>query len=174
MDLGIGLTGALITIGVIGLPALIAILFVLNFISYSVMKNRILERRKWGLNICCGKTDGGGVNADIMKHAEVPNYVELDCIYSTPFTDNQFETVLCSHTMEHVDDPEAFFAELERVGKRVTLVLPPVWDVSAALNVLEHKWIFLTFKKEHSTLPPRVRLPFADLVQEKFGQRIHA
>ena len=39
---------------------------------------------------------------------------------------------------------------------------------------LEHKWIFLTFKKEHSTLPPRVRLPFADAVQEKFGQRIHA
>lgn len=173
MILALSVIAVVVTIGVIGIPAIVALLFVLNFISYGVLKNRILERRSWDLNICCGKTDGGGVNADIMKHADVPNYIEVD-IYNLPFADKQFEHVLCSHTIEHVDDPRRFFAELNRVGEHVTLVIPPLWDLSAALNVLEHKWIFLTFKKEHRTLPPRVRLPMADWVQSRLGQRIHA
>jgi SAM-dependent methyltransferase len=173
MVLALSILGVVIAVSIIGIPSIVVLLFALNFVSYSVMKNRILERRRWDLNICCGKTDGGGVNADIMKHADVPNYVEVD-IYNCPFEDRQFEHVLCSHTIEHVDDPEAFFAELQRVGQHVTLVIPPLWDISAALNVLEHKWIFLTFKKEHRTLPPHVRLPFSRRIQRRFGQRIHA
>ena len=55
------------------------ILFVLylwtaNILSYKILKNKTLHSRKWDLNICCGKTDGMGVNADIKKHKEVPNF----------------------------------------------------------------------------------------------------
>jgi SAM-dependent methyltransferase len=146
----------------------------LNVLSYSALKARIVRRQRWDLNICCGKTDGGGVNADIVQHGEVPNFVLLDSVYDLPFEDDQFDTVLCSHTMEHVEDPERFFDELQRVGREVTLVLPPLWDVSAVLNVLEHRWIFLTFAKEHTALPPHVRLPFAARLQRCIGQRIHA
>lgn len=153
-----------------GLPL---VLKALNVLSYSILKNRIVRRQKWDLNICCGKTDGGGVNADIVRHASVPNFVEVD-IYNLPFEDDQFETVLCSHTIEHVDNPQRFYEELQRVGKDVTLVLPPIWDVSAALNVLEHRWIFLCLRKEHKRLPMHVRLPFARTIQRLLGQRIHA
>jgi SAM-dependent methyltransferase len=146
----------------------------LNFLSYRILKRRILRKRKWDLNVCCGKTDGGGVNVDIVQHAELPHFVKVDSVYSLPFRDQQFETVLCSHAMEHVEDPGAFFKELARVGKQVTVVLPPLWDVAGILNVLEHRWIFLTFRKEHSRLPPRVRLPFSRAVQRLLGQRIHA
>lgn len=138
-----------------------------------MLKKRVVNRQRWDLNICCGKTDGGGINADIVQHCELPNFVLVD-IYNLPFEDKQFDTVLCSHTMEHVEDPERFFRELQRVGKDVTLVLPPLWDLSAALNVLEHKWIFLTLKKEHRSLPPRIRMSLADLLQNRYGQRIHA
>ncbi len=157
----------------IGVPVVVASLYMLNFMSYNVLKKRILRRQTWDLNICCGKTDGGGINADIVRHADVPNFVQVD-IYDHPFADKQFDTVLCSHTIEHVEDPERFFAELQRVGKDVTLVVPPLWDLSAVLNVLEHRWIFLTFKKEHKTLPMYVPLPFADRIQKRYGQRIHA
>jgi SAM-dependent methyltransferase len=160
----------------IGLAAAAALVLskALNVLSYRVLKGRVLRRRTWGLNICCGKTDGGGVNADIVPHARVPRFVQVGDVARLPFRDGQFDTVLCSHTVEHVDDPEAFQAELARVGREVWFVVPPLWDVSAALNILEHRWLFLTFRKEHRRLPRFVRLPFARAVQRRLGQRIHA
>ncbi|MEK7570282.1 MAG: class I SAM-dependent methyltransferase [Patescibacteria group bacterium] len=147
----------------------------LNHISYQILKKRIIAKRKtWGLNICCGFTDGGGVNADVVQFANVPNFVLLKDVYHLPFADKQFDSVLCSHTLEHVDDPERFFAELQRVGKEVVLILPPLWDISAALNILEHRHIFLTLKKEHRVIPPYIVLPLAALIQRWRGQRMHA
>ena len=152
----------------------VALLFITNTLSYKILKARIMRRQKWGLNICCGKTDGGGVNADIMQHADVPNYIEVKDIYNLPFDDAEFETVLCSHTLEHVDDPDAFVRELQRVGRDLTIVLPPLWDLGAVLNVLEHKWIYLSLRKVHRKLPPRIPMPFAKLIHRIRGQRIHA
>lgn len=147
--------------------------FALNFLSYRVLKKRVLRKRKWGLNICCGKTDGGGVNADIKKHADLPNFVLLESIYSLPFKDNQFDYVLCSHTIEHVDDPTKFYNELARVGKNVVLVIPPLWDFLASFfTIYAHKWIFLSFKKEHTKLPKFVVNPASSAFQKIFGQKI--
>jgi len=154
--------------------AVYVLLWLLNQLSYRLMKKRIIRRRAWDLNICCGKVDGGGVNADIVRHATMPRFVLVEDICNLPFPDNCFSSVLCSHTIEHVDDPHRFYAELGRVGKEVTLILPPLWDISAALNVLEHRWLFLTLKKEHRTLPRFVRLPLAGTVHKLFGQRVKA
>ena len=154
---------------------LLILLPILNRVSYRVMGGIIRNRRKvWDLNICCGKTDGGGINVDILKHAEIPNLVVVDDIYHLPFTTNQFEHTLCSHTIEHVEDPSAFYHELKRISKHVTLVVPPLWDLSAALNVFEHRWLFLTFRKEHHALPPHLMLPVARRFQERHGQKIRA
>jgi len=142
-------------------------------VSYRLLKGRIVRRRRWDLNICCGTTDGGGINADIVAHTQLRRFVCVD-VYRLPFADTQFAHVLCSHTLEHVDDPRAFLEELDRVGREVTIVLPPLWDITAALNLLEHKWVFLTLKKEHNQLPPHIPLPGARLVQRILGQRIHA
>ncbi len=153
-------------------PLLIALYFLLaNFASYYLGKRRILHENKWDLNICCGKTDGGGVNADIVKHQDLPRFQQLDDIYNLPFANGQFGTVLCSHTLEHVDDPKLFYAELQRVGKQITIVVPPLYDLAAVFNILEHKWIFLSFKKQHQRLPRHIRLPFAQGYQRLFGQR---
>lgn len=149
-------------------------LILAHFVSYKLGKNRILKKQKWDLNICCGRTDGGGVNADIVQHDNLPNFVLLSSIYNLPFKDGEFQTVLCSHTIEHVDDPERFYTELQRVGRRVTLVVPPLYDLAAVLSIMEHKWIFLSFRKEHHTLPAFVKLPFADVLQKRFGQSNNA
>ena len=110
------------------------------------------------------------MNVDIVQHKELPGFRQVDSIYSLPFEDGEFESVLCSHTIEHVDDPERFYAELQRVGRSVTLVVPPLYDLGAVLNIMEHKWIFITFRKEHHKLPGFVKLPFADSYQKRFGQ----
>jgi len=159
---------------VIVFGATIGLLWLLNYVSYSLIKPRIVDGRRWDLNICCGKTDGGGINADIVKHDKVPNFVEIDDIYRLPFSDKQFGHVLCSHTAEHVDDPDELDRELRRVGQNVVYILPPLWDLSAVFNVLEHQWIFLSWRKVHTHLPPRIRLPFSRRIQRTLGQRITA
>lgn len=155
--------------------AFLAALPLLNFLSYRIMGAIIRHRRKkWDLNICCGKTDGGGVNVDIVRHADIPNLVVVEDIYHLPFSNGEFEHTLCSHTIEHVEDPEAFYRELQRVSKEVILVVPPLWDLCAAFNVLEHRSLFLTLRKEHRNLPRHIPLPFSQAVQERMGQRIRA
>lgn len=145
-----------------------------HYVSYYVQKTRILNGHKWDLNICCGKTDGGGLNVDIVRHKELPRFKKIDSIYELPFKDGEFATVLCSHTIEHVDDPRRFYEELQRVGNKVTLIVPPLYDLAAVFNILEHKWIFLTFKKRHHLLPQFIKLPFTDVFHRRFGQRNNA
>ncbi|MBL8992536.1 MAG: methyltransferase domain-containing protein [Spirochaetia bacterium] len=151
-----------------------AFVYSLHWLSYRLLKTRIVSRQKWGLNICSGNTDGGGVNADIVSYGNLPKFIQLGDIYRLPFRNLEFDSALCSHTMEHVEDPDKFYRELSRVAREVTLVLPPLWDLPAVLNIWEHRWIFLTFKKEHRRLPPRIRLPFSWTFQRIIGQRIKA
>ena len=151
-----------------------AVIVFLHWYSYRYLKNDIVRRRRWDLNICCGTTDGGGVNADIVQHRELPNFVKIDNIYSLPFADGQFETALCSHTAEHIAYPQRFDRELRRVAKIVVYILPPIWDLAAALNIWEHKWLFFTVRKVHHVLPSRIPLPFARRLQAKIGQKITA
>jgi SAM-dependent methyltransferase len=151
-----------------------AIIVFLHWYSYRYLKSSIIGRRRWDMNICCGTTDGGGVNVDIVRHADVSNFVQVDNIYRLPFGDGAFDTVLCSHTIEHVEYPRRFDRELRRVGRNVVYIIPPVWDLAAAFNIWEHRWVFLTMRKVHYRLPRRVELPFARRLQARIGQRVTA
>ena len=149
--------------------ALVVILPCLNWLSYRVMGGIIRRRRPvWDLNICCGKTDGGGINVDIVKHADIPNLVVVDDVYRLPFSSQQFEHTLCSHTIEHVEDPAAFFAELSRVSNHVTLVVPPLWDLSAAFNVFEHRWLYDW--EEIVAVAVEAGFETQNVVERKFGE----
>lgn len=148
-------------------------LFFLNRLSYHYLKRKIIYRQKWRLNISCGKIDGGGINADIVQHVDLPNFVLIKDIYNLPFKDKEFETVLSSHTIEHIDDPKRFFYELKRVGKSVTVIVPPLWDLFAVLNFCTHKWIVISFKKEHkNSMPLMVPYPLGFLYDRLFNQVI--
>ena len=46
-------------------------------------------------------------------------------ISALPFDDNQFDTVVCTHTLEHVLDPHAAIRELRRVARRQLIVVVP-------------------------------------------------
>ncbi|MFC1584830.1 methyltransferase domain-containing protein [Fibrobacterota bacterium] len=46
-------------------------------------------------------------------------------VENLPYKDRSFDTVICSHTLEHVKDPQAAVQELRRVSKkRIILVVP--------------------------------------------------
>lgn len=154
------------------LLALVIYLVIAHFVSYSVIKRRVVKSRKWDLNICSGRTDGGGVNADIKKYIDLPNFVIIKNAYKLPFKDKQFDYVLCSHTIEHVEDPEAFYRELKRVGNHVVLLTPPLLDLGAVLNITEHRSIFLSFKTLHTDFPKFIPMPLGKWYQKNFGQLI--
>jgi len=152
-----------------------AALWSANFLSYRVIKERVLRERRWDYNVCCGETDGGGINADIVRHGDVPNFELVTDPYLFPHRSGAFAQVLCSHTLEHVDDPAAMFAELRRVGRHVTVLVPPLWDLAGALNPLEHRVIFLTFTTRHDDRLPRyVRYGLGRWLQSFGGQRVIA
>jgi len=69
-------------------------------------------------------------------------------VEKTPFNDKEFDFVIASHILEHVDDPFNFCKELTRIGKRGYIEVPtPLWD-----NLVDgptfvkygHKW-WVTF-----------------------------
>ena len=49
----------------------------------------------------------------------------LGSLYALPFSDNSFDTVVCSQVLEHVDDVETAMAELKRVARRFVVITVP-------------------------------------------------
>lgn len=161
--------------GIAAVATLGTLLWLGNFLSYRVIKTRVLRERTWDYNICCGETDGGGINADIAQFGAIPQFELVMDVNALPHARGSFAHVLCSHTLEHVDDPRAMFAELQRVGRQVTILVPPLWDLAAALNPFEHRVIFLTWSTRHDNhLPRYIRYVPARWLQEWRGQRIVA
>ncbi|MFA6088256.1 MAG: methyltransferase domain-containing protein [Candidatus Woesearchaeota archaeon] len=154
------------------LTGIVILGFFLNWLDYKFMKKRYLESEKFDLNICCGNTSCEGVNADIVKR-DVSKFVLVKNIYKLPFKDKQFKNTICSHTLEHIDNPKKFFDELRRVSKNVTILVPPLWDFGCMINIWEHRLQFLTFTSRHKNkLPKFFYLPFSKTFQKKLGQQI--
>jgi uncharacterized protein YbaR (Trm112 family)/SAM-dependent methyltransferase len=73
--------------------------------------------------------------------------------YHLPFADKTFNYVICSHILEHMEDPKAFVKEIERVGKRGYIEVPSAlserifgWDFHHWYCSLEHET--LVFRKK--------------------------
>ena len=58
-----------------------------------------------------------------------------------PFIDNQFDFVIASHVLEHVEDPKFFITELERVSKKGYIELPTKLEDNLVFeNKKDHLW----------------------------------
>ena len=76
-------------------------------------------------------------------------------VETTPFKDKEFDFVIASHILEHVDDPIIFCNEIMRIGKRGYIEVPtPLWD-----NLMDgphfskygHKW-WVTFNDSNNKI----------------------
>ena len=58
-----------------------------------------------------------------------------------PFKDNEFDFVVASHVMEHVEDVQFFIKELERVSKKGYIELPTILEDNLVFeNKKDHLW----------------------------------
>jgi len=77
-------------------------------------------------------------------------------VEKTPFKDKEFDFVIASHILEHVQNPEIFCKELTRIGKRGYIEVPtPLWDnlVDGPTNndPYGHKW-WVTFDDSKNSI----------------------
>lgn len=71
-----------------------------------------------------------GCDLDQGRYRHIDNFREVD-LTRTPFEDNTFDVVICSHVFEHIPDDAAAFGELFRIlkpGGRALLLVPFATD----------------------------------------------
>ena len=64
---------------------------------------------------------------DMQHPKQVPDGIDFiqGNIKAMPFADQQFEMTMCTHTLEHVREPQAVIVELIRVtAKKLIIVMP--------------------------------------------------
>lgn len=63
---------------------------------------------------------------ELIRRKNIPGLVETTVFdgYRTPYADDQFDLVLLSHVVEHVEHPRLLLYEAARVGKRLLVEIP--------------------------------------------------
>jgi len=109
--------------------------------------DKILENNKsWNvLDIGCGYTahKNASVVCDIQDLSNVykeKNFVKLTSNI-LPFKDKEFDFVIASHVIEHVEDVEIFIKELQRVSSKGYIELPTKLEDNLVFeNKRDHLW----------------------------------
>lgn len=77
-------------------------------------------------------------NIHVLKHQK---FIQADG-ENLPFEDNEFDYVVCTHVLEHVENPERFISEMCRVAKRGYLETPSLMG-EHLIPKASHRWVLL-------------------------------
>ena len=97
------------------------------------------------LDIGCGYNANKFANVicdvqDLSNHYSNKKFTKL-IEKKLPFNDKEFDFVIASHVMEHVEDVEYFIKELERVSKQGYIELPTMLEDNLVFeNKKDHLW----------------------------------
>ncbi len=97
------------------------------------------------LDIGCGYTASDYANVicdvqDLSNYYKDRNFIKLENKI-LPFKDDEFDFVIASHVIEHVEDVELFIAELERISKKGYIELPTKLEDNLVFeNKKDHIW----------------------------------
>ncbi|MFL2889598.1 MAG: class I SAM-dependent methyltransferase [Pelagibacteraceae bacterium] len=100
------------------------------------------------LDIGCGYTAHNRATTiadvqDFSKFYKDKNFIKIN-EKKLPFKDKEFDFVIASHVIEHVEDFQFFLKELERISKKGYIELPTrLGDNLVFENVKDHIWWFV-------------------------------
>ena len=151
----------------------------LNFV------NNILEKKKdWKiLDIGCGyrANKNATVVADILDLSRL--YKDKKFIKITekslPFKNQEFDFVIASHVIEHIEDFEFFIKEIERIASRGYIELPSrLGDNLVFENMKDHIWWFMyddeknniIASKKNQLIDPFLNVSMGKLFEELFRE----
>ena len=149
--------------------------------------NSILEKNlNWKiLDIGCGYTanENASVIADIQDFSDFykeKKFVKIEG-KKLPFEDKEFDFVIASHVIEHIDNFEFFIKELQRISSKGYIELPSrLGDNLVFENKNDHIWWFcfddvtnqLIASKKNQLIDPFVTVSTAKLFEEIFRESL--
>jgi len=149
--------------------------------------NGILEKKpEWKiLDIGCGYRahPNASVIADVQdfsNYYKVRKFVKING-KKLPFKDKEFDFVIASHVIEHVEDFEYFIKELERISSKGYIELPSrLGDNLVFENKTDHIWWFyyddvlnkLIASKRNQVMEPFITVSTAKLFEEVFRESL--
>ena len=121
----------------------------LKRISKRHINKVIKENPKWKiLDIGCGYRahPNASVIADVQdlsKYYKDRSFIKIN-EKILPFKDKEFDFIIASHVIEHVEDLEFFIKELERISSKGYIELPSrLGDNLVFENKTDHIWWFI-------------------------------
>ena len=153
----------------------------INFVNDTLSKNT-----NWKiLDIGCGYRANkyASVIADVLDLSDF--YKEKKFIRikdkKLPFKDKEFDFVIASHVIEHVEDFEFFLKELERISTKGYIELPTrLGDNLVFENKTDHIWWFIyddinnliIASKRNQLLDPFINVSTAKLFEKVFRESL--
>ena len=114
--------------------------------SKKYIDNLIKGNLHWNiLDVGCGYTAHENANTvcdtqDLSNFYKEKNFIKLNS-KNLPFNDKEFDFVIASHVMEHVENLQFFISELERVSKRGYIEVPTKLEDNLVFeNKKDHLW----------------------------------
>jgi len=153
----------------------------INFVNETLSKNS-----NWKiLDIGCGYTANkyATVIADIQDLSNFykdKNFVKIKD-KKLPFRNNEFDFVISSHVIEHVEDFEFFLKELERISVKGYIELPSrLGDNLVFENEKDHIWWFtyddvnnqIVASKKNQLIDPFITVSTAKMFENVFRESL--
>ena len=154
--------------------------------SKQFIDNQIIQNPNWKvLDIGCGFTAHEKANVvcdvqDLSNFYKDKKFVKLND-KKLPFGDKEFDFVIASHVIEHVEDVSFFIKELERVSSKGYIELPtPLEDNLVFENKNDHIWHVefndienkLLIKKRIQYIEPLITVSTAKKLAKFFKQSL--
>ena len=149
--------------------------------------NKIIkENPKWKiLDIGCGYRAHPYASViadveDLSNHYEGKKFIKING-KKLPFKDKEFDFVIASHVIEHVEDFEFFINELERISSKGYIELPSrLGDNLVFENKTDHIWWFvyddinnkLLASKRNQLVEPFLTVSTAKLFEKIFRESL--
>ena len=151
----------------------------INFVNNTLSKNT-----NWNiLDIGCGyrANKNATIIADIQdlsNHYKGKKFIKING-KNLPFRDKEFDFVIASHVIEHVEDFEFFMKELERISTKGYIELPSrLGDNLIFENKNDHVWWFayddvnnqIVASKRNQLVDPFMTVSMGKLFEEIFRE----
>ena len=135
--------------------------------SKSHILSILSEEKNWKiLDIGCGYSANEFATTicdvqDLSEFYKDKNFIKLES-KNLPFENNEFDFVIASHVLEHVEDFKFFISELERVSNKGYIELPTKLEDNLVFeNKKDHLW-HMDFNDVNSKLIISKKLQFVE------------
>ena len=154
--------------------------------SKQYIDNQIEQNQNWNiLDIGCGYTAHNKASVicdiqDLSHFYKNKKFVRLES-KKLPFKDKEFDFVISSHVIEHVEDVSFFIKELERVSSKGYIELPTFLEDNLVFeNKNDHVWhtefddinYKLLIKKRVQYIEPLITVSTAKKLSKYFRQSL--